>query len=351
MKTIKWLLVLYLLILTSSFAHATILWYGGEDTSFTPIGAFSTIVTCSATVLCRPAFARYALGIQNGATVADPPANRLQTSTFTAGASIWVHGQYSSNISGPTTTLNEQGLIIRSPDGVSRIVVRQTGTNGQVKVTAYNAARTPTDLAVASGTFPVGATTQFDLQVNYTCSGAGAVNMWLAAVQVIAFTGNPCTDAATTLNQVEFASFNNATTACNVSLASSCWSELIIADEDTRSMALVTCGLQAAGPTQQFLPNTLANVNKTTIDDTSFVSTATNNQLSQWTCPTAAPVGIWAVRSVSIEARALHSTTGPQNLDFSTQYNLSPATGSAWGIPEVFNTGANQLSIGVKDLP
>ena len=102
----------------------------------------------------------------------------------------------------------------------------------------------------------------------------------------------------------------------------------------------------------------------------------TLNQISEWTSPTAAPIGIWGVISKSIEARLLASTTGPQNAEFmehvsGTDYvvcsgnpasltnafvnyrcqeNVSPATSTTWGIGEIFNTGGNQNSFGVQSL-
>ncbi len=350
-------------------AAAAILWFGGEDTGFTIQGAAAF---GSAGTGYDTNFARVAYIGQNSTTVADPPANRIVTPTFSAGSTVWVHGRAFIGTT-LTTTSGEQGLILRSPDGVSRIIVRQTGANGTLKVSTRNAAGTITDLATSSVTFAGSFT--LDVFVNYTCSGAGAVQLYINNTQGINFSGNPCTDSATQLNQADFASFTNGSGGnCSTSVGT-CWSEIIIANEDTRLMRLATCAPQAAGNTQQFTPNTLANVNKPTISDGTFVSTSTNNQLSQWTCPTTAPSGIWGVKSVSIESRMMVSTTGPQNFDWSwriagsdylagtttaatnaflnyrLQQDTSPATGTAWGIAEVYNTSANQLGVGVKSLP
>lgn len=356
-------------------ARAAILFNGGEDTSFISVGGASTAGSGNSTTYDTN-FARASVAAGNSTTVADPPAIRWQTPTFTANSHVWFHANF--NAQSVTTTANEQAIIFRSPDGVSRIVFRQTGTNGQLKVSSRNAAGTITDLATFTGNYSLTTTTQLDIEVNYTCSGSGAINAWYANVQVLAFTGNPCTDSATQLNQVDFASVNNGSNGgvgCQSGGASTCWSEVIVATSDTRSMRVVTLAPQSAGNTQAWTPNTLANINKISINDTTFIGDPTGNLLSQWKAPTTAPAGTWTVKTVSLEARLLKSVTGPTQFDWSwrisnsdylagqsnaltsgflnyrLQQDTSPATSSAWTMAEIFNTSTNQMNFGVKSLP
>jgi hypothetical protein len=274
----------------------------------------------------RTAFARAGFGVQNGTTVADPPANRWQTSTFSSSASLWVHANFQATV-GTGTTSNEQILLVRSPDGVSRIVLRQTGVAGTMKVSTRNAAGSFVDLGTASGTWAASTNTSLDLFINYV--GAGAVKLYLAGVLVVNFSGDPRTDAATTLNRVDFASVGNGSNAGN----SCTWSEIIIADEDTRAMALWTLAPQAAGNTQSWTPNTLGNINKATINDGTLISTSTNNALSQWTTPTSAPAGNWDVKAIVQEARVEVGTTGPQHFDWSLRTASTDFTGGASNAP------------------
>jgi hypothetical protein len=67
-----------------------ILFDGGEDISFTLIG--STSINSGSQY--RSSFARYGIGPVSNASTADPPAARIQTPTFTAGATVWVHAQF-----------------------------------------------------------------------------------------------------------------------------------------------------------------------------------------------------------------------------------------------------------------
>ncbi len=356
-------------------AAAAVLWFGGEDTSFVQVG---TVTTSTANATYNATYSRASVGVSNTTSTSDPPANRMTTTGWTGSCSgnpCWVHAAFYAVQN--TTTNNEQALWLgNTSDGLGRLYVRQTGTAGTFKISTATAARSFTDVLTFTSTWSAALHT-LDLAINYTCSGAGGITVYLDSVAAGTFSGNLCTDAVTAMNFAAFGGVSNGTNSCSVGINTqgACWSQVIIANEDTRSMVLATCTLQAAGNTQLWTPNTLANVNKAVISDATFVSTSSNNQLSQWTCPTAAPTGTWGVKSVSIEARMLLSTTGPQNFDWSwriggadylagtttagtnafanyrLQQDTSPATSTAWGIAEIYNTSTNQLGIGVKSLP
>lgn len=290
----------------------TILYAGGEDISFTLIGGANGNITNY-----RSGFGRIGLMANANSGTADPPAARWVSPTFTATSTLWIHAAIYQALG--SSTANQQGLIVRSPDGVSRVLVRQTATAGQLKVSSRNAAGTITDLgSPASTNLPTGqggasTLTLFDLFINYT--SAGGVTLYLNGIPVITYSGDPRTDSATQLNQVEFA--NLGLSAGGVTATETSWSEIIMADQDTRSMALVTMAPQASGNTQAWTPNTLANINKTTASDSTFISTTTNNTLSQWTQPTTLPTGVWNVLAMVQNARVQASVTGPQHFDWS----------------------------------
>jgi hypothetical protein len=336
----------------------TILYAGGEDTGFaTIIGAPGGAIVDNSNYpgyTTRTTFCRCVLAVYNSSSTADPPPTRWQTPTFTAGNLIWLHSQVSigNGGAGPSfaNTANAQALLFRSPDGVSRLVLRATGTAGQLKFSTRNAAGTLVDLATASANLSGTAVpTQLDIRIDY--SATGGVQIWYNGLQVVNYTGDPRTDAATQLNQIEFAAINNLAS----SNAGTGWSEIIVADQDTRSMALLTLAPQAAGNTQAWTPNTLANINKLTISDTTFVSAAAANALSQWTKPTTLPSGTWNVLAMAQNARVQASSTGPQHFDwvcrtggadylagtsqappvasfanFQRLWPTNPATGTAW---------------------
>jgi hypothetical protein len=374
--------------LASIPSFAAVLWYGGEDTSMTAVG---TVDVMTASNGFRSAFARTSLNTSNSTTVADPPANRWASPQAATPCSnpCWIHAMF--QVAGATAagTLNQQALIVRSPDGVGRIVLRQTGTAGTLKFTKRNAAGTLTDLSptTGSGTFasatgPSDVPIQMDLEIIYGCTSGDTINLYYNSVLALSFTGaSICTDAATSLGAVDLAAMGNgallAANVCYPGAGETCWSEVILASEDTRSMSLATLTTGTSGATQNCTPNTPANVNKVAITDTSFVSTSSNNVICEFGGLTSPPAGIWGVKSVSMELRNLISTTGPQNLkyiahvsgsdysglsgcsnptmttafaNYRCQMDLSPATGLVWGISEVFNSGSNLYSFGFESL-
>jgi hypothetical protein len=363
-------------------ADAFTLYYAGnEDTSVTLIGSATYHNNSCASNECRSAFVRGTPIAANSSTVADPPANRFQTPTFTSVSDLWVHAHFNMGSGVTTSAAGEQGLLIRSPDGVSRLILRQTATFGQIKVSSRNSAGTITDLTTASSNFSgyQAATHIMDLHVNYTCSGSGAIALYFDGVQVINFSGNPCTDSATQLNQVEFASLTagtNSANSCGVAggaNAGTCWSELIIADSDTRGMGLWTLAPQAAGNTQSWTPNTVGNVNPALITDTNFVSSTTSGQLSEWTTLTTPPTGSWNLMAVVQEARVQTSTSGPTTFEwlvrtkdgtnhvtgsvtptvgtwanFNNQiWATNPFTSAAWTISDI----ATGFNLGIESTP
>lgn len=337
----------------------SILFAGGEDTSFTFTGTVDFPAFGGGGCAGRTAFARGGIRITSAA--GDPMPNRATTPTFTAGSIVWVHGQASFGNS--ATTNNVQVLIVRSPDGVSRIVVRQTATAGLLKVSKRDAAATITDLATANATMSTGTNHSFDLKIDY--SSSGGVALYLDGTLVINYVGDPRTDAATQLNQVDLGCPSPVFTVAGG------WSELIIADEDTRGMGLWTLVPQAAGNTQSWTPNTLANINERAIDDTTLISTSNNNDLSEWTTPTSAPTGQWDVKAIVQEARVRVGVTGPQHFDWVTRtggadftagvsnapstafanfnnqiWATNPNTAAPWAISNI----ASGFNLGIKSL-
>ncbi len=312
----------------------TILFAGGEDTSFTLIGTAAGSTFGGGGIAGRSSFGRAGVKVPSPQSTADPPANRARTPTFTAGTIIWVHAVLS--VPDNSTTNNEQVLIVRSPDGVSRILLRQTATAGLYKVSKRNAAGTITDLGTASTTLSLGVVHQLDMQIDY--SGSGSVLLYFDTLLNMTFSGDPRTDAATQLNQVDLASPGVAFTITGG------WSEVIVADEDTRTMSVWTLNPAATGNTQSWTPNTLANINKPVIDDATVIGTSLNDQLSEWTTPTTPPSGAWAVRAIVQEARVRVGFTGPQHFDWVLRTASTDYTAGASVAPTIgFNNFGNQI--------
>ncbi len=279
----------------------TILLAAGEDTSGVPSGT-AAVYTLGG--FNDANFGRSTFICDN--TTADPPTNRWVFPAFTSVSLLW----FSAKIYMRTTSTNNSiGILFRSPDGVERIAVRQTATGNLLKISSRDAAGTFVDLTTASTTM-TSALHKIDIRIDYTVSGG--ITWWLDGVAQTAFSGDPRTNAATQLNVVEIACLNDSSAPTH-------FSEVIVTDEDTRSMRLWTLVPQAAGNTQGFTPSTVGNINEATLSDSTFISTNSNNVLSQWTTPVTPPTGNWTVKSIVQEARVKISTVGPQHFDWSVR--------------------------------
>src|ERR1035437_5064807 len=225
-------------------------------------------------------------------------------------SSFWVHGQFGASNNNGT---NSNGILLALADsgGVGRILVRGTGTAGQLKISTRNAAGTFVDLVTSvAGAFPAAANPlAMDLFVNYAVSGQATL-YWNGAV--IADTGpavNVTTDSATALAQAFYGAVLSSGNR-------GYWSECAVRTTSTLGMAMKTLPPVAAGNTQSWLPNTVGNVNPTSINDANFVATTSVNALSEWTVATTLPTGSWAIAAVVQEARVSVGLTGPQHFEW-----------------------------------
>jgi len=342
----------------------TDLFVGGEDLSFTMTGGFG-FGTLGTGDSYRTAFARGVVGAAAiSISTADPPAARATTPVFAATSSIWIHGQYSTQ-STAGTTLNATLLRALDGTGVARIVVRGTATSGQLKIDKRNSAGTFTNLVTsAAGALPAKATpTSIDLWINYAVSGQ--CQLWIDGVNV-ADTGagvDVTTDSATTLAQADFSQTTSANTGHNTG-----WSEVLIRDSTTLGAAVFTIPPVAAGNTQSWTPNTVANINEVLTSDATLVATSSNNSLSEWTVSTTLPTGTWTISSVQQEARVSRGATGPQHFEwlvrtvdgtdhvtgsvapitsfqnFANNWATNPQTSAAWAVGDLINAGIESLA-------
>jgi hypothetical protein len=291
-------------------------------------------------------------------TAADPPTNRAALPSFSGVSSLWVHARFSPSAS--TTSSGTQP--VRLYDGSTcRLIIRGTGTNNTLKLSSRTAAGTITDLLTFSANvWTNSAVNTFDLFVNYAVSGSAT--LYLNGTSVGTYTGDVTTDSATTLSQVEFSGGIGVNTS---------WSECLVRTSDTRSSRVWYIGPQAAGNTQGWTPNTVGNINEVGANDTTLISTSSNNILSEWTTPTSIPSGSWSVDAIGQSARVQVAVTGPQHFDWvcrtadgtdnlagaslapSTSFGnfrklwlTNPKTAADWGTSDI-TTGFN---LGIKSL-
>jgi hypothetical protein len=344
----------------------TIYLAAGEDidvggTAANDPGSGGSFSVSTSTTNFRSAYCRCCLQTTSGGAASDPPTNRLGYGFSSAISQFWFHCQFQTNSASGGTLSNAQ--LFRFCDGTtSRLAVRGTGTNGQLKISKRTAAGTFTDLVTGtSGAFTSGVTA-VDLFVNYAVSGQ--VTLYLNGVQVADYTGDVTTDSATTLSGFTFGGIQTA--------VQNGISEIIVSSSDTRGKALWTLTPQAAGNTQSWTPNTVTNINEVTLSDATFISTTANDSLSEWTTSTSIPSGSWSVDAIVQSARVEVAVSGPQHFDWVIRtadgtdnlagdsnapitsfgnfknkiWATNPKTGTAWATSDI-TTGFN---LGIKSL-
>lgn len=289
----------------SPVAATTILARSAEDIDYTVTGTPATVDTSGGHF--RSGYARYAYGTGSASTLVKQAPFSTPETVF------WIHFQAFTNQNASSN--NQDSLILYDASGVERLVIRGTGTGGQVKLSTKNAALTYTDLTtcVANGWPFNGSTVQIDLSVNYAVSGS--FHMYVNGVDICPFTGNLTTDGQTQLDQFAYQTPSG--------LSELGVSELIAADGDTRSMALWTCAPASAGTNQNWTPNTVANVNPNAINDSNSVSTTSQPTVTEWNGP-AIPAGLFTVLDISQSLRLEKGATGPAT----AKAILRPETGS-----------------------
>jgi hypothetical protein len=248
-------------------------------------------------------------------SVADPPPDRIQcaqfvdsTNTPTTSSAFWVHQLCVIPATGVGNTLNAALLRCLDSSGVARLVVRGTGTSGQLKVDKRDAVGTFTNLfTTAAGAFKSGGLAQNFIDVSVSYSVAGSVALFINGVPVGSFSGDVTTDGVTAL---AFADFSSPASGDAVN-----WSECIISDKLTINAGLWRLSPQAAGVTQNWV-GTAGDIDKTAVDDTTFIADGSAGDLSGWTTPTTPPSGAWLVQSIVQEARAAIGLSGPQHFDW-----------------------------------
>jgi hypothetical protein len=233
-----------------------------------------------------------------------------------------------------------------------------------MKLMAGVAAGTFTQLG---STFPSGLATstmaKVDVHMNYASVG-GFVELYINGNLVFSFSGDPTTEGVTAL--ANFLLQQSAATG------PSAWSEVILADIDTRGLSLQTFPPVANGNTHNFDTGTpaAANVNETTINDATLDGSTTAGQIDEYTNGAVA-AGTFDVIAFGISARAQKGATGPSKMDFvvrtaatdffSSDVALStfwqnyqnwwltnPNTGVAWLTSQIGSTAG--FNIGLKSV-
>lgn len=346
---------------------ATIYFAGSEDVDFIPDGY---LLGWQAIGLNRPAWSRGALTLQTIANNASFPYPEIRngtdsfevTPTFTNVSTFWFHAQqYSQSLDlTALTTFGANFLGFASPDGIWRLALRGAGGDGQIQLIKRDSTGTITVLATSSTNVFFSGLNQIDVNVVYGTTGS--VNVYYEGVNspALSYSGDITTEGETELNRCFLGlSRDSYVTA---------WSEVIITDTDSRSMGLFTMPPLAPGNTQDWIGDD-NDINKQTIDDSTYINSQTADQLSEWTTPTSLPPGQWEIETIWQTVRINRGLVGPQHFEFLSRpatagadytstdvfpaaaydnytynWSVNPATSAQWSLADI----ATGFNLGIK---
>jgi hypothetical protein len=230
-----------------------ILWCGGEDIDF-PNGSTLSIGTTSTNR--RSSYSRCDISNSNANSTS------ARSPSFAGGAvtSAWLHCQAKGNNSG--TSKEFIGLGLNSAGQAALALGCDSASATKLALWKYSGG-TWTELASEAGnSISTSALQQLDMHVS-SFGASATVDVYINSTLAFTYSGSTTVTGVTNLDCV--AIVGNATTPNML------FSEIIVADEDTRAMSLATLGPNAAGDSTGSWTNTYTSINPTTINDANAI--------------------------------------------------------------------------------
>jgi len=290
-----------------------ILFAGGEDSDFS-LGSTPVDTTAGR---FRSGYARCGLGGVNSSTT----AWQANSASFTASplTSLW----FSARIwnTGFTSTGNYFALIGVSLSSVSGKGIWIAAGNNSSKVQLQKVDGTVTVLATEAGvSLSTGSVRKLDVNIqNYGASST--ITVYVDQNPIITYTGNSAVTGVSGFDQIGLQSPTGGGSQNYT------FSEVIVSDQDTRALSLVTLAPNGAGTTQQWT-GAYTDISEVTLSDATLASTNTVTQDQQATLSDL-PAGSFAIKEIVVSARATTpagSTATKVGLGLRSGASISPGT-------------------------
>lgn len=329
-----------------------ILFMGGEEIDFDRFYNNVTINTSTSSEFFRTDFARCAVNPAGGGEFENRAYARLTQASssfwFTARAAV----DFSTDFLPPA---GEYRSFISFSDGTNRRLAIKLDRNRILRASAYSGS---TETVLATGTesaFALPGLVRIDVQVSYGASGR--IRVFVNQIPFIDYTGNILAGGSTTLDGFSIGSFNTG-------FSGTSWSEIIVADQDTRTLSLKTQAPVATATGHAWL-GSQTDINEVRLDESNMITTDTLDTVAKFTVGPL-PAGNYAVRGFKVSAWAAKGPTGPGRLNLgvttngedkfgpdlpldtgwgkvSQTFDLNPSTGTAWTQNEI-----NAIQIAAK---
>jgi hypothetical protein len=277
-----------------------ILWAGGEDIDFVTFGGMKVSTTSGQ---FRSGWARCAINMTNGGT--DP--GNARSYPFTAGAvtSAWLSCH--SFLTGGQVMATEGLFLVgfgSSASGSYLGLFTGPTTSPQLSLGYYNGTSVTilaTEAGTSYGTLSATGGGKVDFQVS-NLGATSTMNVYVNNSLIISFSGSAVITGLTNFDSIVMGVYTGGTAT------TWSWSELLVADSDTRALLGVnTLALTGAGTTTGWTNSTFTNINGVTLSDTNatFVNTTSADQ--EYTVGTVQPT-VCSVIGVIISVRAAVSS-------------------------------------------
>lgn len=258
----------------------SIIWCGGEPIDFKPATA-PILENAYAGTWFRAAFARGAIR-----------ANGAETNDFPAVATdLWFGARFSVE----DRSANQTSIrFIGDDDGA---IVVSVGSDVTESVFALKVNGTTVD---TGGTIPQGTLGKLDVHVVYAV--AGSVEVYLNTALILSYSGDTTVNSNTGIICMALANMGGGSADYTY------FSEIIVADEDTRLMSLKTLAPNAAGDASEWT-NGYASIDELGTDDSDTIYTDTAEKAFQCSL-TGMPTGDYICKAVKMVARATDGVGG-----------------------------------------
>ena len=235
-------------------------------------------------------------------------------------------------------------------NGTTRRISINMDATGYFRVYTLNDAGAATELTNSLPTQFVATNTlaKVDVQVNY--SATGWVRIYLNTTLIYEFVGNTIASGSTVTNFTKYA-FTNPNTS-----GSMYYSEVIVAERDTRTLSLYTLVPNGNGSGNQW-QGSYTDIDEGRANETDVVSTTAVDQSAYFDIQDI-PAGNYAIQAIKVSAQATRGTTGPANIQLgvrsagnvtlspnkpldtcwtkvSETFVTNPTTGVAWTLSEI----------------
>ena len=291
----------------------------GEMGGFTPTD--SSALEETNTSFYDTAFARASIRTISGASYVDSP-------TLTSRTDVWIHFEVIEPVD--TAALNGAIFYWYDSGNTARVRVTYTSSGNTFALAYWNGSTW-----VSAGSITLSLASRHVVDIHAVVNTAsGSLVLYVAGTERIN-SGTIDLSGATNLNHFQL--LGTTTTVARYFN----WSQVIVANESTIGMRLVTLYASGAGSDSAWSSGTYASIDEAVYNDADFITSATANQVMTFAATAVATFTGYTIKAVCVTARAKKGASGPTQLQLALRVNgvnyFSASKALTTGYGAVFN--------------